>query len=185
MMIEKLNMKKNLIKRIRNLALNLLPWLVCIILATSSIVNNMSAQDLPEPGTISMSLYFLNNEDQRLVPERRTVDFSGNIIDQIKITLIELIKGPLTGLAHTIPQGVELREVFLDEKGCAYVNFSRALSQNHPGGTTNEMITVASIVKTLTATFPKEVQKVQILIDNRESKSIAGHINISKPMLPF
>ncbi len=184
-MFEKLHKKKKFIKRAGDLTLNIAGWLFCIILATSSIVNNMSAQDLPEPGTITMSLYFLDNEDQRLVPERRTVDFSGNIIDQIKITLIELIRGPLTSLAHTIPQGVELKEVFLDEKGCAYVNFSRALSQNHPGGTTGEMVTVASIVKTLTATFPKEVQKVQILIDNRESKSIAGHVNISKPILPF
>lgn len=145
----------------------------------------MSAQDLPEPGTVNMSLYFLDNEDQRLVPERRTVDFSGNIIDQIKITIIELIRGPLTSLVPTVPREVELREVFLDEKGCAYLNFSRALSQNHPGGTTGEMITVASIVKTLTSTFPKEIHKVQILIDNRESKSIAGHIDISKPISPF
>ncbi len=178
-------MKNSLKKFIEGFTWNIILWLFCIILTTSSIFNNMSAQDLQEPETINVSLYFLDIENQRLVPERRTLDFSGNIIDQIKITLIELIRGPLTSLAHTIPQGVEVREVFLDEKGCAYINFSRALSQNHPGGTTGEMITVASIVKTLTSTFPKEIHKVQILIDNRESKSIAGHIDISKPIFPF
>ena len=178
-------MKKSLEKFVKGLISNIILWLFCIILITSSIFNNMSAQDLQEPGTVNMNLYFLDVEDQRLVPERRTVDFSGNMIDQIKITTLELIRGPLTSLARTIPQGVELREVFLDEKGCAYINFSRALSQNHPGGTTAEMITVASIVKTLTSTFPKEIHKVQILIDNRESRSIAGHIDISRPIFPF
>ena len=78
-----------------------------------------------------------------------------------------------------------MREVFLDEKGCAYVDFSRAISEKHLGGTSGELATIASIVNTLAANFPEEIRKVRILIDGKEARTIAGHIDISRPIFPF
>jgi len=154
---------------------------MCVASIVILAIDSMIAQDSMDLDTIDMSLYFLDSEGQKLVPERRTVEYSGDITDQIKLVLIELIKGPVTGLAPTMPQGVDVREVFLDEKDCAYIDFSRTLSQNHPGGITGEMVTIGSIVNTLTSTFPKKIKKVRILIDGREVSTIAGHIDIMKP----
>jgi len=129
----------------------------------------------------------MDTDELKLVAERRTIDQATNTVEQIKLTVAGLIEGPppTSALIRTIPEETEVREVFLDEKGCAYVDFSRAISQNHPGGTTAELVTIASIVNTLTANFPEEIQKVRILIGGKEAKTIAGHIDISKPILPF
>lgn len=135
--------------------------------------------------TTMVSLYFMDAEKLELAAERRTINQAANTVEQIKLTVVELIKGPTTALVSTIPEETEVREVFLDEKGCAYVDFSRAISQNHPGGTTGELITISSIVNTLTENFPEEIRKVRILIGGKETGTIAGHIDISRPIFPF
>ena len=132
-----------------------------------------------------VSLYFADVESLKLSIEKRTISQTENIVEQIKLVVSELTKGPATELAPTIPAGTSVREVFLDEKGCAYVDFSAALSENHPGGTTSELVTIASIVNTLTKNFPEAVQKVRIIIDGKEAETIAGHIDISRPIFPF
>jgi spore germination protein GerM len=137
------------------------------------------------PNSTVVSLYFMNAEESKLVAETRAIGRAENIVEQIKLTVAELIKGPTTTLISTIPEETEVRQMFLDEKGCAYVDFSRAISQNHPGGTTGELATISAIVKTLVENFPEVIQKVRILIDGKEAESIAGHVDISRPIFPF
>ena len=137
----------------------------------------------PDPAEIS--LYFVDTEELKLLVEKRTIDQSVSAVEQVRLTMVELISGPTTALAPTIPEGTLVRTVFLDEKGCAYIDFSRAISGNHPGGATGELVTIASIVNTLTANFPEIIRKVRILIDGKEAKTIAGHIDISRPIFPF
>ena len=137
------------------------------------------------PGSTEISLYFADPEVLKLSTEKRTISQAANTVEQVRLTVVELTKGPTTALASTIPAGTLVRTVFLDEKGCAYVDFSRAISEKHPGGTTGELVTIASIVSTLTANFPEEIRKVRILIDGREAETIAGHIDISRPIFPF
>ena len=136
------------------------------------------------PTSTEISLYFADTELPKLVVEKRTINQAANIVEQIKSTVAELIKGPTTALVSTIPEGTMVREVFLDEKGCAYVDFSRAISEKHPGGTSGELVTIASIVNTLTVNFPEEIRKVRILIDGKEARTLAGHIDISRPISP-
>jgi germination protein M len=164
---------------------------ICMLVAMGIAIDNMVAQDTenteetPDENSIEVKLYFLTQDGNTLVPEKRSISKYGDITDQMKLTLIELVRGPQTGLISTIPQGTDVREVFLDEKQCAYVDFSRIITQNHDGGTTGELVTISSIVSTLTQTFPNKIRKVRILIDGREARTIAGHIDISKPIFPF
>jgi len=160
------------------------PWLVVFwVLAAAAFAYEYA---LAEAQRMTMvSLYFMDAEKLELAAERRTINQAANTVEQIRLTVVELIKGPTTTLVSTIPEETEVREVFLDEKGCAYVDFSRAISQNHPGGTTGELITISSIVNTLTENFPEEIRKVRILIGGKEAGTIAGHIDISKPIFPF
>jgi germination protein M len=137
------------------------------------------------PLTTEVSLYFLDTYEQNLKSEKRSIKQAISTVEQAKLTLTELINGSTTGLASTISEGTELLELFIDEKGCAYASFSYALTQNHPGGTTAELMTISSIINTLTQNFPEEIRKVHILIGNKEVKTLAGHIEISKPLFPF
>lgn len=158
---------------------------ICLVFALLSIFllnKNMLAQT---PGSTNIYLYFLDISSDRLKSEMRSINQAMSTVDQAKLTLTELVKGSTTGLKSTIPEGTVLLELFIDEKGCAYASFSYPLSQNHPGGITAELITIGSIVQTLASNFPEEIQKVQILIGNKEAKTLAGHIDISKPIPPF
>ena len=53
--------------------------------------------------------------------------------------------------------------------------------QNHPGGTTNEILTVYSLVSALTSNLPA-VTGVQILIDGKEVDTLAGHLDLRRPI---
>jgi hypothetical protein len=51
----------------------------------------------------------------------------------------------------------------------------------HPGGSMNELFTVYTIVNVITTNF-QDVQNVQLLIDGREVDTLAGHVDLRKPL---
>ena len=67
-----------------------------------------------------------------------------------------------------------LQEVFIDDTGAAYVDFSDPISANHPGGIANEQATIYSIVNSLTYNL-KEIRQVRILVGGTEKETLAGH----------
>ena len=160
----------------------LLYAIICELSAAGLVCGYLSAQ---EARSTEVSLYFVDAEELKLAVETRIIDHPSNVVEQIRLTIGELIKGPTQALIPTIPSETKLQEVFLDERGCAYLDFSRAISQNHSGGTTGELVTISSIVNTLVRNFPEEIRKVRILIGGQEAKTLAGHIDISKPIFPF
>lgn len=173
-----------------NFGLILMPLIIIVI--TAIMTDNMPAQDTdevtkdtPDENSIEIKLFFLDPEGNNFIPEKRYISRYGNITDHIKLAILELSRGPQTGLIPTVPQGIDIREVFVDEKQCAYIDLGRSIVQNHNGGTTGELFTIGSIVNTLTESFPKNVIKVRFLIDGREARTIVGHIDISKPIFPF
>ena len=79
------------------------------------------------------------------------------------------------------PAGTKLRALFVTPKGEAYVDFSPELQKNHPGGTTNEILTVYALVNTLTSSLPA-ITGVQILVDGKEIDTLAGHLDLRRPL---
>jgi len=51
----------------------------------------------------------------------------------------------------------------------------------HPGGTVNELLTVYTIVNALTANLPA-VTGVQLLVDGKEVDTLAGHVDLRRPL---
>lgn len=88
----------------------------------------------------------------------------------------------LLAKSDTIPAGTRLLELSLKDK-TAFVNLSKELKDAHTGGSAAEIQTVYAIVNTLALNFP-EVKEVQILIEGKREKTIAGHIDISLPLQP-
>ena len=80
-----------------------------------------------------------------------------------------------------IPEGTKLRTVFLTKAGELYVDLSADLQTNHPGGTTNETLTVYALVSALTSNLPA-VTGVQILVDGKEVDTLAGHLDLRRPI---
>lgn len=130
-----------------------------------------------------LRVWFAAMREDTLVPEKRLVTPNATQIERAKAALGELIVGPKTEALRTLPADVKVRELFIDDQGTVYVDFTDGLSRNHPGGPWSEVLTIRSIVQTLTSNVP-EIKRVQILIEGRETDSLAGHVDIRGPIAP-
>ncbi len=114
--------------------------------------------------------------DVILTAEDQTIFRSAELTNRAKQVLQKVLDGPKTpGLFPSIPKDTKLLEVFIDDAGLAYVDFSDPLSANHPGGMSNEQATVYSIVNSLTYNLP-EIRRVKILVGGAERETLAGHL---------
>lgn len=100
---------------------------------------------------------------------------------EAKQIVAELIRGPGSAGGPALPPETKLRELFILTEGLAVVDFTKEVSSNHPGGITHEMASVYSIVNSLTQNVPG-VKNVQILIEGTQAETLAGHVDISRPL---
>jgi len=128
-------------------------------------------------------LYFSDNEGEYLVGEKRKILRKSAVQDEAKEMIIELIKGPNGKLIRTLPPRTELLTLEISNTGVARVNFTPALSKDHPGGSSAEIMTVYSIVNSLSVNFP-QIRRVQILIDGKPIATIVGHLSLEQPVSP-
>jgi hypothetical protein len=132
---------------------------------------------------ISVRLYFEAPDRDGLLPEERTIAFSADLARQLRTVVEELVKGSASGLLPTLPPDTRVLEVFLTARGVAYVNLSAEAVAGLPGGSRSELLTVYSLVNTVVTNFPA-VSRVQILVDDRSVPSLAGHVDLSRPLPP-
>lgn len=130
---------------------------------------------------IKATLHYVAADGLRLVPSERDVMYAEGTSAQAKRIVEALLEPAPEGLASAIPPGTALRGVFIGERGDAYVDFSGSLRANHPGGTVSEVLTVYAIVSALTANLPA-VTSVQILIEGHEVDTLAGHVDLRRPL---
>ncbi|MBI5681736.1 MAG: GerMN domain-containing protein [Deltaproteobacteria bacterium] len=131
------------------------------------------------PETKSVSLYFSNATGVKLGVEKRDIK-KETTASEIKEVMEQLIKGPAEKFIRTIPEETKVLNVRLDKETAA-IDFSADITTKHPGGSSAEIQTVYSIVNSIVFNFP-EFKKVQILIDGKKAKTLAGHIDISLPL---
>jgi spore germination protein GerM len=128
-------------------------------------------------------LYFSDSEGEYLIGEKREILKKNAVKEEAKEAIIELIKGPKGKLIPTLPPRTKLLTLQINDAGLAKVNFSPALSKDHPGGSSGEMMTVYSIVNSLSLNFP-QIKQVQILIDGKAIETITGHLSLRQPVSP-
>ncbi|MBI3399043.1 MAG: GerMN domain-containing protein [Deltaproteobacteria bacterium] len=136
---------------------------------------------ISKPEARVVSLFFSNEDGIALKAEKREIE-KGALAKEIKEAINDLVGGPKGKLTDTIPAGTKLLTVEVKE-GIVYLNFNKEISQNHPGGSSAELQTIYSLINTATLNFP-EVKKVQLLIEGKKLKTLAGHIDISFPLGP-
>lgn len=133
------------------------------------------------PERTIVHLYFANKENSFLIAEKRMLIQPDDPAQMGKLIIESLIKGPKEGLMQTISSDATLRSLFVTEDKTAYADFSPAIREKHPGGCKSEIITIYSIVNSLILNIP-EIDMVKILIDGRESTTLAGHIDLRFPL---
>lgn len=130
---------------------------------------------------ITVKLFFLAPDQPALLMEDREVAYSGDIARQARTVVEELVKGPQKGLLATLPAETRVIDSFVTSKGVAYVDLSKEAAAKHPGGSRGELLTVYSIVNSLAANFPA-VKRVQILVEDRQVATLAGHVDLTRPL---
>ena len=135
----------------------------------------------PVEQKISVKLFFLAPDQPALLIEDREVAYSADLARQARTVVEELVKGPQKGLVGSLPPETKVIDTFVTSAGIAYVDLSKEASLKHPGGSRGELLSVYSVVNSLTANFPA-VKRVQILVDDRQVPTLAGHVDLTHPL---
>jgi hypothetical protein len=69
----------------------------------------------------------------------------------------------------------------MTDRGDAFVDLSSEVVSGHPGGSLTELLTVYAVVNAVTTNLPA-VQRVQLLVDGKEVDTIAGHVDVRRPL---
>jgi hypothetical protein len=109
------------------------------------------------------------------------VPFGETTAEQAQHLIEEQVKPAPEPYAQAVPPGTTLHGVFVSDRGDAFVDLSAEIATAHSGGSLDELFTVYAIVNTITANLPA-IKRVQILIDGKEVDSLAGHVDLRRPL---
>lgn len=138
--------------------------------------------DTPAVPRINATLFFGSEDGRHLVPVEREIPLAEGTMAQARAVVeAQLAAVAPAPLVSTIPSGTELRGLYVSDKNEAFVDLDAAVRAQHPGGSMNELFTVYTIVNAITTNLPG-VQSVQLLIDGREVDTLAGHVDLRRPL---
>lgn len=139
---------------------------------------------LSEQNRRDVSIFFQEKQGESLAPEKHKIFLTSSPVDQAKQIVVELIGGPHDGrLLPTFPPETRLLGLYLDRSGTAYVDFSKDLVTLHPGGTSEELATIFSLVDSLTYNLP-EIRRVHLLVEGAELDTLKEHLDLRRDYLP-
>lgn len=132
-------------------------------------------------GHITATLFYATPDGEALAGVRREVPLADGTVAQGRQILTAQMAPAPEGYVATIPPGTTVRAFYVTAQGDAFVDLSADVSSKHPGGSTTELLTVYTIVNAVTANLPA-VRRVQILIDGKEADTLAGHVDLRRPL---
>ena len=130
---------------------------------------------------ITATLFYVAEDGMALVPVQREVPFGATAAEQARAIVEAQLAAPPAPQVSAIPAGVTLRDVFITERGDAFVDLSTEITGRHPGGSLDEIFTVYTIVNALTVNLTA-IARVQILVDGKEVDTLAGHVDLRHPL---
>ena len=149
--------------------------------STESATNTGLTRDSTS-GTLNTAVLFYVAEDgTTLVQEEREVDFAEDVLARARIVAQAQLGPPPEPLISPFPDGTTLRALYLADNGDAFIDLSAEVTRAHPGGSLDELFTVYALVNALTTNLP-EVSGVQILVEGQEVDTLAGHVDLRRPL---
>lgn len=134
-----------------------------------------------ETAHITATLYYGSSDGRALVPVRRDVPAATGVVDQGRQILAVQFQDAPQPYVQVVPKGTKLRAFYVTERGDAFVDLSGDVASAHPGGSLTELLTVYAIVNAITTNLPA-IQRVQLLVEGKEVDTIAGHVDIRRPL---
>ena len=125
--------------------------------------------------------YYVSEDGLSLPGVQREIPFGDPIVEQARrIVEAQLASAPRR-IVSPVPAGTSLRALFIGERGDAFVDLSGEVRGKHPGGALDELFTVYAVVNAITVNLPA-IMRVQILIDGKEADTLAGHVDLRRPL---
>ncbi len=124
-------------------------------------------------------LYFVDVTGLQLAAEERKIAGCNDERQCIAQTLAALAEGSAE-LQAVIPARTRVLGVEVTQD-LATINFSRELSDYHPGGSLSELLSVYGLANTLRVNFPY-LRYFQFLIDGEKRPTLRGHVDVSRPI---
>lgn len=140
-----------------------------------------AAAPAPPGRKIKARLFYVSDDGAHLKSVERDVAYGEGTADQAREIVSAQIGATVEPLVSAVPAGTKLRALYLTDKGQAFVDLSRDVVTAHPGGTTNELLTVYTIVDALTTNLPA-ITAVQLIVDGKEVDTLAGHVDLRRPL---
>ena len=172
-------------------------YLIAIVVAAAGVAWSLTRLLSPEPSSapastptaalpvgtahITATLYYASSDGRALVPVRRDVPAATSVVDQGRQILAVQLQDAPQPYVQVVPKGTKLRAFYVTERGDAFVDLSGDVVSAHPGGSLTELLTVYAIVNTVTSNLPA-VQRVQLLVEGKEVDTIAGHVDVRRPL---
>jgi spore germination protein GerM len=136
----------------------------------------------PAVPRIKATLYFASASGLGLVPVEQEIPLAQGTVAQARAVVeAQLAATPPDTMTSTIPAGTKLLGVYVSERNEAFVDLDGTIRSKHPGGSMNELFTVYTIVNAITTNLP-DIQQVQLLIDGHEVDTLAGHVDLRRPL---
>ena len=129
------------------------------------------------------TMYYVAGNGLGLVRREIDVPYSADPLLRARIIVERQLERPPRRLLSAFPAGTRLRGVYLAADGNLFVDLSGEVTTEHSGGSLDELLTVYALVNAVT-TNVQEVAAVQILVDGREVDTLAGHIDLRRPLTP-
>ena len=130
---------------------------------------------------IKATLYYISEDGLSLPGVQRDVPFGDPIVEQARrIIEVQLAAAP-PPYGSAIPAGTKLRALYVGDRGDAFVDLSGEVRTAHTGGALDELFTTYAIVNALTVNLPA-ITRVQILVDGKEVDTLAGHVDLRRPL---
>jgi Sporulation and spore germination len=150
--------------------------------AVDPVVATAPPTTAPAVPKIKATLYFASEDGLHLVPSERDVPLAEGVVAQARSILeAQLSAEAQAPLVSTIPKGAALRGIFVSDRNEVFVDLEPAIRTAHPGGTLRELMTVYTIVNAVLTNLPT-LQEVQILIGGQEADTLAGHVDLRRPL---
>ena len=149
----------------------------------SGAVPTAAAPAAPAPPgrRIKARLFYVADDGARLTSVEREVAYGEGTVEQARQIVEAQIAPVAEPLVSAMPPATKLRAIFITERAEAFVDLSSELATGHSGGSTDEILTVYALVNALTTNLPA-VKSVQILVNGRQIETLAGHVDLRRPL---
>lgn len=167
--------------------------LVVFVLLAIAVITSRRRAELPEPvspapeqpmetetGTRAIALYFGSADGSELVETSREIPVPSDPSALLASVMRELASGPSDKGVAVLPAGTQVRSAYVSGND-AYVDFSSELRSGFGGGSTQEYLLIASVVRTVSENF-QDISRVQILVEGKTVESLGGHYELMEPL---